>query len=120
MNEHFRPARMLVTAAAMIVTGAAFAQSSALTAPNNSAGTPIDAPPMITSPATGAGLPTRTESSITAFDKLDIGRDGYVTRAEAANLPGTMDFAEADRNRDGRLDPDEFQRFWGDYQGAGQ
>ena len=120
MNARFRPASVLVAAAAMMVAGAALAQSSALTAPNNSAGTPLDTPPMITRPATDGGLPTRTESSITAFDKLDIGRDGYISRAEAAGLPGNMSFAEADRNRDGRLDADEFQRFWGDYQSAGQ
>ena len=120
MNTRFRPAPLLLAAATLIVTGTAFAQSSALTAPNNSAGTPLDTPPLITRPAAEGGLPTRTESSITAFDKLDLSRDGTISRAEAAGLPGNMSFFEADRNRDGRLDADEFQRFWGDYLGAGQ
>lgn len=120
MNARSRPTRVVVAAAAMIFTGAAFAQSSALTAPNNSAGTPLDAPPMVTRPATGMDLPTRTESAITAFDKLDTRGQGYLTHADVAALPGSMDFDEADRNRDGRLNNDEFQRFWGNYQGAGQ
>ena len=120
MNQSLRRTRTLVAAAALVVSGAVFAQSGSLTAPNNSAGSPLDAPPMVTPPATGlTGTPTRTESAITAFDKLD-GGNGYVTRRDTDRLPGTVNFDEADRNRDGRLDADEFQRFWGDYQGSGQ
>ncbi len=120
MNRPFHRSRSLVALAALVVSGAVFAQSSALTAPNNSAGTPLDTPPMAAPPATGlTGTPTRTESVITAFDKLD-GGNGYVTRHDTDRLPGTVNFDEADRNRDGRLDAEEFQRFWGDYQGAGQ
>lgn len=120
MNHTLRRTRSLVAAAALVVSGAVFAQSSALTAPNNSAGTPLDTPPLAAPPATGlTGTPTRTESAITAFDKLDNG-NGYVTRGDTDRLSGTVNFDEADRNRDGRLDADEFQRFWGDYQGSGQ
>ena len=120
MNRTLHHSRSLMAVAALVVSGAVFAQSNALTAPNNSAGTPLDTPPLAAPPATGlTGTPTRTESAITAFDKLDGGH-GYVTRSGTDRLSGTVNFDEADRNRDGRLDADEFQRFWGDYQGSGQ
>lgn len=107
--------------AALVASGTAFAQTGSLTAPNNSAGTPLDMPPVLTRPGTDlTGAPTRTESALTAFDKLDSGHQGYVTRRETESLAGTTGFDEADRNRDGRLDSDEFQRFWNDYQGAGR
>lgn len=112
--------RTLLVAAALAASGAAFGQSSTLTTPNNSAGSPMDTPPMVTRPLPDAGMPSRTESSLTAFDKLRSGSEGYVTRDEVARLPGNANFEEADRDRDGRLNPDEFQRFWNDYQGAGQ
>ena len=38
-----------------------------------------------------------------------------MTRGDISELPGTHNFDMADRNRDGRLDSDEFQRFWQDY-----
>lgn len=43
------------------------------------------------------------------FSKLDTNRDGYISRDEARAVKnfGTS-FVEADGNRDGRLDPDEF------------
>lgn len=112
--------RIAVVLVGLAFAGGALAQSPALTAPNNSAGTPLDAPSVITRTDTLPPLPTRTESSSTAFDKLDVQRRGYVTRAQVAPLPGTLDFDDADRNRDERLDPGEFQRFWSDYQSAGQ
>lgn len=120
MNQTLRRTRTLVAAATLLLSGAVLAQSSALTAPNNSAGSPLDAPSVITPRASGStGTPTRTESSITAFEKLDHG-NGYVMRGDTDRLAGTVNFDEADRNRDGRLDSDEFQRFWGDYQSSGQ
>lgn len=118
MTTAFRRHRMMLAAAAMIASGAVFAQSPMLTAPNNSAGTPLDTPPMVTQPAPLTGMPTRTESAVTAFDRLDSTDRGYVMRSETDKLPGTINFGEADRNRDGRLDQDEFQRFWNDYQGG--
>ncbi len=43
------------------------------------------------------------------FKRVDTNRDGYVSREEAKKLKNfDKAFTEADDNRDGRLDPDEF------------
>lgn len=43
------------------------------------------------------------------FKRLDINRDGYINREEAKKLKNfDQAFTDADDNRDGRLDPDEF------------
>lgn len=43
------------------------------------------------------------------FKRLDSDRDGYLSRDEAKKLKNfDKAFTEADDNRDGRLDPDEF------------
>lgn len=45
-----------------------------------------------------------------AFRKLDADRDGFVSRREAAAQPEVAaNFDRADRNRDGRLDLEEFK-----------
>ena len=119
MKFDFRHKQALVATAVLFAGSVAFAQTS-LTQPNNSAGTAIDTPPLMTSPlgaTTTRDTPTRTENSLSAFDKLDPSHRGYVTQAEVNQLPGNINFSEADRNHDGRLDQDEFQRFWNDYQG---
>ena len=60
-----------------------------------------------TAPAAQAGgLPRQVQS--TGLQKLDADRDGYVSRDEVRALDGyEKGFDEADRNRDGRLDPTE-------------
>lgn len=43
------------------------------------------------------------------FNRLDVNRDGYVSQQEARKVRGfDKVFKEADDNRDGRLDADEF------------
>lgn len=110
----------LLAAATMIASGVAFGQSSTMTAPNNSAGGAVGTPPNLTRPMATDAMPSSTESSVTAFKKMSNGTNGYVTRAEVQRLPGSADFDEADRNHDGRLNSDEFQRYWNDYQEAGK
>jgi hyperosmotically inducible protein len=53
-------------------------------------------------------IPTAQAESSTGFQKLDADRDGYLSRSEVRALDGyERGFADADRNRDGRLDPTE-------------
>lgn len=60
--------------------------------------------------------PSKTELSASAFDKLDINKRGYVTRADVGQLPGfDTAFRQADANNDGRLTQDEFERAWALY-----
>jgi hypothetical protein len=110
---------LLIVATAILFAGsAALAQSPALTAPNNSAGSPLDAPPHVQMRGNGmsmeGGLPSRTENSLSAFDKLDTARQGYVTREEINRLPNAAEipFDRADMNHDGHLDANEFQSAW--------
>jgi hypothetical protein len=109
--------KLLVALAALILGGTAFAQSPSLTQPNNSAGTVLDMPPRLHMPAPMSqmgDLPSQTDSAVQAFDKLDNDHRGYVTRSETDRLQLAIPFSEADRNNDGRLDTDEFQRAWND------
>jgi len=106
-------------AVALLVAGAASAQSS-LTDPNNSAGSPLDTPPLVVpapTPNANSGLPSRSDSSGAAFQKLDPSGNGYVSRSDFAKLGGG-NFDAADTNQDGRLSYDEFQRYWTEVQGG--
>lgn len=114
---------LVLATATLFGGGVAFAQSTTLTAPNNSAGTPIDVPQLqmpgdLTS---GPNMPVQTENSLSAFQKLDRDGKGYVTRQEIDSLPQSsqIPFDRADVNHDGRLDANEFQGAWNDYDGAG-
>jgi hypothetical protein len=114
MKTKFR--RIAVATAALLAGSVVFAQST-LTMPNNSAGSTLDTPPLLAPPSMAtpkSDIPSRTDSSLSAFDKLDSQHRGFVTRDDVSGLPGTLNFDTADRDHDGRLTPDEFQRFWND------
>jgi len=123
---HQRRNQLLVLAtAALFSGGVAFAQSTTLTAPNNSAGTTIDVPRLHMPndmQSSGANTPTQTENAQSAFEKLDRTGNGYVTRQDLESLPQStqIPFDRADRNHDGRLDANEFQGAWNDYNAGGQ
>ena len=59
--------------------------------------------------AAAAGAPETAGQGDPGFQKLDVNRDGYLSREEARAARGyDKAFTEADDNRDGRLDATEF------------
>ncbi len=110
---------LVLATAALFGSGAAFAQSTTLTEPNNSAGTPLDVPRLHMPndmQSSGVNTPSQTDNAQAAFQKLDRSGNGYVTRADIEALPNStqIPFDRADLNHDGRLDANEFQGAWND------
>ena len=63
-------------------------------------------------------LPSRAETASSAFDKLAASGSTFVTKEEADKLDGfDRAFAEADRDKDGKLSKDEFNAAWAIYSG---
>ena len=102
----FHPAKLtaaLLFAGLGAVTTASFAQSTM--APTNPSAT-VSVPP------------GKTETPDSAFKKLDPNAKGYITRDDAAQLPGfDPAFQRADANKDGKLTPSEFNQAWAIYSG---
>jgi Ca2+-binding EF-hand superfamily protein len=55
------------------------------------------------------GQDSMRQAADVQFQQLDADADGFVTRPEAARIPGVAErFAKFDTNRDGKLDRAEF------------
>jgi len=68
-----------------------------------------------------AVTPNKSETAASAFEKLDAAHAGYVTKEQAAKLDGfDKAFTQADKNKDGKLDRDEFRAAWAIYTGNPQ
>ena len=58
-----------------------------------------------------AGGATASSAEHPAFDKADHNKDGFVDKSEARVVPGlSANFERADRDRDGKLDAEEFDK----------
>lgn len=142
-KEQIRMSVALALVSGALVAGSAVAQSASPAAPSAAppsvnAGTapPMAAPPTpgmpsSTTPGTATPsmngtnsqsgaitsiAPSKSELSSSAFEKLDVNKRGFITRADVAQLPGfDSAFRQADANNDGRLSQDEFQRAWALY-----
>ncbi len=68
-----------------------------------------------------AVTPNKSETASSAFEKLDSAHVGYVTKAQVASLDGfDKAFMQADKDRDGKLNRDEFKAAWAIYTGNPQ
>jgi len=145
-TKQIRISVALALVSGALVAGSAVAQSASPAAPSAAppsvnAGTAPPPTPMAAPPAPGMpssatpGTPTpsmngnnsqsgaitsiapsKSELSSSAFEKLDVNKRGYVTRADVSQLSGfDAAFRQADANNDGRLSQDEFQRAWALY-----
>ena len=79
---------------------------------------PMVNPNLSSSPIQMPGaIPSKSETVGSAFGKLSSSQQ-YVTRDEAAKLDGfDRAFAEADRDKDGKLNQEEFATAWAIYTG---
>jgi hypothetical protein len=65
--------------------------------------------------------PSKSETSDSAFKKLDASHKGYVTLDDAKTMPGfERSFQSADTNHDGKLTGDEFKKAWTTFTGNPQ
>jgi hypothetical protein len=120
-RTHYKRTALVATIAAM--AGLAFAQSQPTTPAQSP--TPKSSTPAQMSPSTPTQMPSMTpnksETAVSAFQKLDAAHAGYVTKEQAAKLEGfDKSFTQADKNNDGKLDRDEFNAAWGTYSGKPQ
>jgi hypothetical protein len=61
-------------------------------------------------------IPSKSEPATSAFEKLDASHAGYLTKQQVAKLDGfDKAFTEADKDKDGKLNRDEFQAAWAIY-----
>jgi Ca2+-binding EF-hand superfamily protein len=57
-------------------------------------------------------VPSRSDNAATAFRSLDSMNRGFVTKADTDRIPGFLGFDNADTNRDGQLNAEEFGNAW--------
>jgi hypothetical protein len=114
-SHYERIALVATVAGCFAMAGLAFAQYQPTT-PTQSQ------PPGSSTPTQmSAVTPNKSETASSAFEKLDAAHAGYVTKEQAAKLDGfDKAFTQADKNKDGKLDRDEFKAAWAIYTGNPQ
>lgn len=114
-SHYERTALAATVAGCLAMAGLAFAQYPATTPAQSQ--TPSSSTPTQVSAMT----PNKSETAASAFEKLDAAHAGYVTKEQAAKLDGfDKAFTQADKNKDGKLDRDEFKAAWAIYTGNPQ
>ena len=99
--------------------------SGATAAGTGSTGQSAGTGSMNTNPSTGSMstsakiiAPSKSETSDSAFKKLDASNKGYVTKDDVKSLSGfDSPFNSADNDHDGKLSNDEFKKAWASYTG---
>ena len=114
-RSHYERTALVATVAGCLAMGLAFAQYQPTTPAQSQ--TPGSSTPAQMSAVT----PNKSETAASAFEKLDAAHAGYVTKEQAAKLDGfDKAFTQADKNKDGKLDRDEFRAAWAIYTGNPQ
>ncbi len=114
-SHYERTALAATVAGCLAMAGLAFAQYQPTT-PAQSQTASSSTPAQMS-----AMTPNKSETASSAFDKLDAAHAGYVTKEQAAKLDGfDKAFTQADKNKDGKLDRDEFNSAWATYTGNPQ
>jgi hypothetical protein len=103
---------LVATVACCLAAGTTFAQTPSATP------APPATPSYSTSPIQMPGtVPSKSETASSAFEKLSSSQR-YVTRDEVGKLDGfDRAFAEADRDKDDKLNQEEFAVAWAIYTG---
>ena len=68
--------------------------------------------------ALSIGQATAAETASAAWATMDADADGSLSPEEGAGTPWEAKFDEMDKNGDGKVDKDEFQRYMKDMQSA--
>ena len=114
-SPYERNALAAIVAGCLAMAGMAFAQYPATTPAQS------QTPSSSTAKQMPAMTPNKSETASSAFEKLDAAHAGYVTKEQAAKLDGfDKAFMQADMNKDGKLDRDEFKSAWATYTGNPQ
>jgi Ca2+-binding EF-hand superfamily protein len=105
----FRPAQLT---AALLLAGMGAVSTAGLAQSTGTTASPTNPSATMTVP------PSKTEAPDSAFKKLDASAKGYVSKDDAAQLPGfDTAFQRADANKDGKLTQSEFNQAWAIYSG---
>ena len=112
-RSHYKRTALAATVAGCLaMAGLAFAQYPATTPAQSQAPSPTQMSAM---------TPNKSETAASAFEKLDAAHAGYVTKEQTTKLDGfDKAFTQADKNKDGKLDRDEFKAAWAIYTGNPQ
>ena len=114
-SHYERTALVATVAGCLAMAGLAFAQSQPATPAQS------QTPKSTTATQMSAVTPNKSETAVSAFQKLDAAHAGYVTKEQAAKLDGfDKSFTQGDKNKDGKLDREEFNAAWAVYIGKPQ
>ena len=100
--------------AALSFGGAAQAQGTAGSPP-----AAVQQPNAVPAAPAHGPIPSKSETAMEAYGKLNRANAGYLTWDDVRHLDGfETAFQQADQNHDGRLSPAEFNSAWAMYTGS--
>ena len=103
-----------VAALALALCGSVHAQGTTGAAPATT-----QAPAAASAGPTLGPIPSKSETAMEAYGKLNRANAGYLTWDDVRQLNGfETAFQQADQNHDGRLSPAEFNSAWAMYTGS--